>query len=160
MIPRVVLAVSAVALLLLAWPTPVSAGGVLFVLGLVLTTQAVRSPGSVAVLGVLAVGVLGWLVSVDDPGVVRAVCFGTAGYLVHSAAATGAAVSSQAPVDPGVVSDWLRRVAFAVLVGGGLVAATAPVGNQPNSSALVVLGLLGAAVLLGAVAVLGRPEPQ
>lgn len=155
MIPRVVLAAAAATLLLLPWPTPVSFGGVLVVLGVVLTTQAVRSPGSAAVLGVLGVGVLGWLVSVDDPGVLRALCFGVAGYLVHTAAAMGAAVSTQAPASRAVLSDWAGRVGVAVLAGCGLVAATAVLGGQPNSSALVVLGLLAAAALLGMVAALG-----
>lgn len=155
MIPRVLLAAAAVTFLLLPWPTPASFGGVLVVLGAFLTVHAVRSPGSAAVLGVLGVGVLGWLVGVEDPGLLRALCFGIAGYLVHTAAATGASVSTQAPFDRAVLSGWVGRVGFAVLAGCGLVAATAALDGQPNSPALVVVGLLAAAALLGGVALFG-----
>lgn len=160
MMPRLILGLAGLAYLLLPVPTPVSFGGVLAIAGAAVGVSAIRRPGSVAPLGLLAVGALEWLVVVDEPGWLRAVGFGLTGFVVHRAAALASVVPAGGAVAGLVLWPWALGTAGAMLVGAALVAATAPLADQPNSTGLVVGGLLAAGLLLGLPAVVGRrPRP-
>jgi len=156
MIPRVVLAVAAAAFLLLPAPNPWSFAGLVALLGAVAGVQAVRAPGSGAPLLLLALGVLEWLAAVENPGWLHAVGFGLAGFLVHRAAALAAVVPAGGGVHGTVLRHWTGTSALAAAIGMGAVALTAPLDGQPNSTALVLGGLLVAGLLLGLPAVVRR----
>lgn len=156
MIPRLVLGLAAAAFLLLPTPTPWSFAGLVALVGVAVGVQAVRAPGSVAPLVLLALGVLEWLAAVEDPGGLRAVSFGLAGFLVHRAAALGAVVPAGGAVAGSVLLHWTGTSALAAVIGTGAVALTAPLEGQPNSTALVLGGLLGAGSLLSLPAVVRR----
>ncbi len=147
MIPRVVLAVSALAMVLLAWPRPISFAGLVGAGALVGTAWAVGRPGSVAPLAVIALAVLDWLISVPDPGLLRSAAFGVAGFLVHSAAALAHAGPPGFAVQPALLVRWFARAGALALLGVVVVAATGPLAGQRNSAALVLAGLLAATVL-------------
>lgn len=156
MIPRVVLGLSAAGFLLLPAATPWSFAGLVTLLGALAAVTAVRAPGSIAPLLLLALGVLAWLAAADDPGVLRALAFGLAGFAVHRAAALAAVLPSGGAVAGAVLRHWAASSALAAGVGLGAVALTAPLDGQPNSTALVLGGLVAAGLLLGLPALVRR----
>ncbi len=150
------LGAAAVVVLLLPWPAPLSLPGLLTLGGVAAAVWAVRAPGSLAPLALLATGVVTWLAAVPDPGLLRILGFTGAAYVVHSAAALAAAVPVAAPVGAGVLRRWAVRTMLALGLGWGVLAMTAVLAGQPGSTPLVVVGMLAAVMLVALPAVVLR----
>lgn len=153
---RVVLAGAGLVALLLPWPTPESLAGFATALGAGALVLAVRRPGSIGPLLVMAAAVVSWL-SVPSPGLVRTVAFAAAVFAVHAAAALAAAIPPGAGVDPRLPRRQAARSAG--VFGGGclLVAPTALLSGLPGSAWLTVLGIVAAGSLLLLPLLLTRP---
>lgn len=158
MIPRVVLAAAAVVLLLAPWPAPLSLAGAATLVGAAVAVWAVRAPGSLAPLVLLATAAVSWLSAVPDPGLARIAAFAAAGYAVHSAAAISAAVPAGAPVGATLLWRWVGQTLAVLVIGWSLVAMTALVAGLPGSAGLVIVGMLAAVTFVALPAVVVRRD--
>lgn len=156
MIPRILLGVAGAVLVLLPWPAPLSFAGVVTLGGAAAAVWALRAPGSLGPLVLITTAVVSWLAAVPDPGPARILCFATAAYVVHSAAALSAAVPAGAPVGAGLLRHWVASTVAVLLLGWAAVGLTAFVPGQRGAVALVVLGMLAAVTLVALPAVVLR----
>lgn len=145
--PRSVLAVACAVFLVSPWPVS-GAVASLTLAGTAAAVWTVRRPASLGPLFLLGLGVLTWVAAIPEPGLVRTLVFGTAGYAVHAIAALCAAVPAGVRLDG---ATWRAAVGRGTLAVGGSVLAAVLAGlpaAPAASSVLIGLALVVAAAFV------------